>query len=96
LRRNFIGLFSHLKIIILNLLHLSNPAGNRVLPSSTTKKSMANWEIAQMNIRGNYGTDLAKRKSSTTATAAVGNYTEADEYFEQLKKSWEIAEKRKR
>jgi hypothetical protein len=42
-----------------------------VLPSSTTKKSIANWEIAQMNIRGNHDTDLAKRKSSTTATAKL-------------------------
>jgi hypothetical protein len=38
----------------------------------------------------------AKRKSSTTGTEiGIGIYTEAEESFEQVKKSWEIAEKRK-
>jgi hypothetical protein len=55
LGRNFIAIVSHLKIVILNLLHLPNPLENRVIPSSTNKKSIANWEIAQMNIRGNHG-----------------------------------------
>jgi hypothetical protein len=81
-------------MIILKSLHLHNPpeAGNRVTPSTTgNKKSITNREVAQMNIRGNYATDLAKSKSSTTAAAAAvdGTYTEADKYFEQLKKSWE-------
>jgi ribosome-associated toxin RatA of RatAB toxin-antitoxin module len=83
-------------IMIILKSFLPNSPANRVTPT-TNKKNIANREIAQMNIRGNYATELAKTKSSTTATAAVGGIrTEADEYFEQLKKSWEIAEKRKK
>jgi hypothetical protein len=60
-----------------------------VTPSATTlKRADIHGEIIRMNIRGKWA-ELAKLRST------VAGSTEADDYFEQLKRTWEIADKRK-
>jgi hypothetical protein len=80
-------ILNHLKLCFISKVNCRIDRG-RVTPSTTTlKRADIHGEIIRMNIRGKWA-ELAKLRSSATST-------EADDYFEQLKRTWEITEKRK-